>query len=401
MARLTSVRVATGAVGAVAALALAGCGGGAQASGPTWVPAPSFQGEGDQPSAAPNIPGAAPSGGSTPSRASTTPNPSDDPAVVATRLRAPDAIVIMPDGSALVGERGGRIVSVQPQPHQPVRTVRTLTGLDSTGDGGLLDLALSPTYAQDNLIYAYVTTATDNRLVDFTLTGPVTPVLTGIPKGAAGNTGRIAVNADGTLSIGTSDAGRPALAASRTSLAGKVLRLSDIGSPATGNPYPGSAVFAGGLAGVAGLCLDPRHDLLFAVQPKGLGGQAAVDVVRAGADYGWPNPSASSVKPVATLPAALATPGGCAVQADALYVTSLDGKSLLAASLTVSGSSVKLGSFASYLPGRYGRLQTVVAAPDGALWLTTANRSGNGRPIADDERVLRIQAPAGGGSYPG
>jgi glucose/arabinose dehydrogenase len=363
------------------------------------VPAPSFQGEGDEPSAAPNVPAPASPSPTTPGR--TTQSSADDPAVVATKLRAPDAIVIMPDGSALVGERTGRIVSVQPQPHQPVRTVRTLTGLDTSGDGGLLDLALSPNYAQDNLVFAYITTPTDNRLVDFTLTGPVTPVLTGIPKGASGNTGRIAVNADATLSVGTSDAGRSSLAPSRSSLAGKVLRLSDIGAPATGNPYPGSAVFASGLSGVAGLCLDSAHDVLFAVQPTGLGGKSTVVAVRPGADYGWPTPSASTAKPVATLPAPFATPGGCAVQADALYVTSLDGKALLAASLTVSGSSVKLGSFTSYLPGRYGRLQTVVAAPDGALWLTTANRSGNGKPIQDDERVLRIQAPAGGGSYPG
>jgi glucose/arabinose dehydrogenase len=334
------------------------------------------------------------------SRGSATPS-ADDPAVVATKLHAPDAIVIMPDGSALVGERGGRIVSVQPQPHQPVRTVRTVTGLDTAGDGGLLDLALSPHYAQDNLIFAYVTTATDNRLVDFTLSGPVTPVLTGIPKGTGGNAGRIVVNADGTVSVGTSDAGRPSLAPSRASLAGKVLRLSEIGAPASGNPYPGSAVFASGLSGVAGLCLDAQHDVLFAVQPKGVGGKATVVWVRAGADYGWPAPTASTVAPVATLPAALATPGGCAVQADAIYVTSLDGKTLLGAPLTVSGSTVKIGTFASYLPGRYGRLQTVVAAPDGALWLSTANRAGNGKPIADDERILRIQAPGGGGSYPG
>ena len=41
--------------------------------------------------------------------------------------------------------------------------MRTVPGLDPSGDGGLLDLALSPTYLEDGLIYAYVTTATDNR----------------------------------------------------------------------------------------------------------------------------------------------------------------------------------------------------------------------------------------------
>jgi glucose/arabinose dehydrogenase len=401
MFRGARARAAAVLATAAAALAVAACSSGAQASGPTWVPAPSFQGEGDQQSAAPNVPAPAGPSPSASGSASTSPGSTDDPAVVATKLHAPDAIVIMPDGSALVGERTGRIVSVQPKPNQPVRTVRTLTGLDTAGDGGLLDLTLSPNYAQDNLVFAYITTPIDSRLVDFTLTGPVTPVLTGIPKGASGNTGRIVVNADGTLSVGTSDAGQPSLAPSRSSLAGKVLRLSDIGGPATGNPYPGSAVFASGLSGVAGLCLDSAHDVLFAVQPSGVGGKSTVVAVHPGADYGWPTPSASTPKPLATLPTAFATPGGCAVQADALYVTSLDGKALLAAPLTVSGSSVKFGSFTTYLPNRYGRLQTVVAAPDGALWLTTANRAGNGKPIPDDERVLRIQAPAGGSSYPG
>ena len=101
---------------------------------------------------------------------------------MATGLTDPLGIAVLPDGTALVGQRNGAILQVQPIAGQPVATVRTISGLDSSGDGGLLDLALSPAYAQDHLIYAYVTTATDNRVVDFTLTGPVTPVFTGIPK---------------------------------------------------------------------------------------------------------------------------------------------------------------------------------------------------------------------------
>src|SRR5206468_10003819 len=113
-----------------------------------------------------------PSGGLPPSG-----KPKQDPLVVATKLTAPVGLTLLTDGTALVGERTtGRIVRVQPRAGQPVPTVRTLTGLDTSGDGGLLDLALSPTYAEDGLIYAYVTTRTDNRVVEFTLTGPVTPV---------------------------------------------------------------------------------------------------------------------------------------------------------------------------------------------------------------------------------
>jgi hypothetical protein len=45
------------------------------------------------------------------------------------------------------------------------------------------------------------------------------------------------------------------------------------------------------------------------------------------------------------------------------------------------------------LTGTYGRLRTVVAAPDGALWLTTANRDGRGTPVPADDRVIRIEPP--------
>ena len=83
-----------------------------------------------------------------------------DPAVVAKHLTTPVGITIMPDNTALVGERTtGRIVRVQPQPDRPVRTVRVLHGLSTAGGGGLLDLAVSPNYREDNLIFAYVTTA--------------------------------------------------------------------------------------------------------------------------------------------------------------------------------------------------------------------------------------------------
>jgi sugar lactone lactonase YvrE len=52
------------------------------------------------------------------------------------------------------------------------------------------------------------------------------------------------------------------------------------------------------------------------------------------------------------------------------------------------------------LHNRYGRLRTVVAAPDGALWLTTSNKDGKGKPGPADERVLRIVPSGGGGNNP-
>ena len=350
------------------------------------IPTPSLNGGG---SGSTN-PSGSPSGSG-----SSTPGP--DPLVVATKLTTPTGIALLPDNSALVGERTtGRIVRVQSTAGKPVPTVRTLTGLSTAGGGGLLDLAVSPDYAEDNLIYAYLTTGTDNRVVDFTLTGPITPVVTGIPRGTSDNAGRIAFGSDGDLYISTGDAGKPALAASASSLAGKVLRVSDIGEPARGNPSSRSPVLASGFRDGAGLCPSTSSPNVFQVEQRGTAAPV-VNVVTAGGTYGWPTATAATKKPVATVPAAFGGPGGCAVQGGRLWVTSADGRSLVSGGL-VDSAAPRVGQFSAVLTNTYGRLLNVFPAPDGALWITTTNRDGKGKPVAADERVIRYPPQSVGGA---
>jgi glucose/arabinose dehydrogenase len=396
------VRLRLAAALAAAGL-LAACSVGADATtAPTWVPKPDFSGEGG-----PLTPGPSPGGpsgnGTGPNGAPTSPGspgPSTsgpDPAVVATRLTAPTGLTVLPDGTALVGERTtGRIVQVEPLPGQPVRAIRTLTGIDASGDGGLLDLTLSPTYDEDGLIYAYLTTATDNRVVAFTINGPPTPILTGIPKGRTGNTGRLLFDEDGTLYVGTGDAGLPALAADPTSLAGKVLRVTAIGAPAAGNPSPASTVYTRGHQVVDGLCLSATGQVL-EVEPGPNNAATEVNILRAGADYGYPTAGAAARSPDARLPDGRTGVGGCAIIGVQLYVTSRDATSLLVANVTTRAGTTAISDFQTVLSGLYGRLLTVVAAPDGALWLTTSNKDGHGHPIATDERVLRITPSSAAG----
>src|SRR5207245_8519617 len=193
----------------------------------TWVPQPDFQGNNEPqpqvpnpgnecPAPNPSAPGTGvplptpsqPGGNASPGAPMPAPSdPITDPAVVATKLNQPTGIVVLPDGTALVGERTtGRILRVQPRPGQPVQLVQTLAGVDGSGDGGLLDLAVSRTFTEDGLIYAYLTTATDNRVVHFALNSAPSSVITGIPKGRTGNIGRIAFDATGALLTGTGDA---------------------------------------------------------------------------------------------------------------------------------------------------------------------------------------------------
>jgi glucose/arabinose dehydrogenase len=384
---------------AVAALLFAACGSDAGSGGPTWKPKPSFNGEGNPPDN--QQPGNQPDPGSPSSSgsSSTAPKSTADPNVVATNLTAPTGVAILPDNTALVGERTtGRIVRVRPQPKRPVQVVRTIPHLSTAGGGGLLDLAISPNYGEDNLIFAYITTAIDNRVVAFTLKGAITTVLKGIPRGTTDNTGRLSFLPDGTLLVGTGDAGHPTAAVNPKSLAGKVLRVTDIGTAAPSNPTPGSRVYASGFRQSDGLCPDPDSKAEF--QTEALGATEVADPINAlvaGATYGWPTAQASDAQPLVKLPETSRSPGGCAVLDHVLYATSLDGKVLLSATIkTAASGKTTLGAFAPMLRNKYGRLRTVVAAADGALWLTTSNRDGNGKPVKADERVLRI-VPSGGG----
>ena len=382
-------------VAVLALLLLSGCSAAADAlrPDPTWVPQP----EGPQPA---DLPGrTSPQSARAAGRARSTRQPGrrlrGRPDVVATGLTLPWGLAVLPDGTALVGERtSGRLLIVQPQ-RAPARPVMTIPGLDATGDGGLLGLALSPSFGTDGLVYAYVTTKTDNRVVRFALRGAVTPVLTGIPKGRTGNGGRIAFGADGFLYIGTGDTGKPALPADGSSLAGKVLRITAFGRPAPDNPDPASPVYSLGHGQIAGLCLSGANQVYTTEPARSLD---EINRVEPGRDYGFPgNARVGAAEPDRTMPAATAGVGGCAVIERGLFVASSTGQRLYALPLDESGHP---GVPADYLNGAYGRLRTVVAGADGALWLTTSNKDGAGKPTPQDDRVIRILPPAGSTNSP-
>jgi glucose/arabinose dehydrogenase len=383
-------------VAVLALLLLTSCSAAADAlrPDPTWVPQPEGPPPADLPQ--PDQTGSAPAPGRPGQPGGPEAGTADDPNVVATGLTLPWGLAVLPDGTALVGERTtGRLLIVQPQ-RAPVQPVRTIPGVDATGDGGLLGLALSPNYGTDGLVYAYITTKTDNRVVRFALRGAITPVLTGIPKGKVGNGGRISFGTDRMLYVGTGDAGRPALAANRRSLAGKVLRVDTFGRPDPKNPDPDSPVYSIGHGRLAGMCLN-GVDQVFTTEPDGAG-QDEVNRVEEGRDYGWPGGTrAGAAAPDREIPAPTGGLSGCAVIERGLFIASTTGKRMYALPLDGSGG---VGTANPFLAGAYGRLRTVVGAPDGALWLTTSNKEAAGKPTPQDDRVIRIMPPTGSTNSP-
>ena len=107
-------------------------------------------------------------------------------ATLATGLAVPWGIAFLPDGAAVVTERDStRVLRVDPSGE--VDEIGAIGEAAPEGEGGLLGVAVSPTYASDALLYFYLTTAEDNRVVRATYDpaaglGATEVVLDGIPQ---------------------------------------------------------------------------------------------------------------------------------------------------------------------------------------------------------------------------
>jgi glucose/arabinose dehydrogenase len=310
---------------------------------------------------------------------------------LATGLSVPWGVAFLPGGDALVSERTtGRIVRVSPGGRK--RVVMRIPGVDTgAGEGGLLGLAVSPSYGSDRLVYAYFTSNTDNRIVRFRLGGRVRPILTGIRREFNHNGGRIAFGPDGKLYAGVGDAVDSDLSQNRRSLNGKILRMNPNGSVPAGNPFGDSLVWSLGHRNVQGLAWDSRGRLW--ATEFGQDTFDEVNLIRPGRNYGWPEVEGRGstgggrfTNPAVTWRTSEASPSGVAIRGRTLYVGALRGEAVLRVRLRGERAS-KRGSL---LGGRYGRIRTVVRAPDGSLWVTTSNRDGRGDPRRGDDRIVRL-----------
>lgn len=317
--------------------------------------------------------------------------------VIASDLDVPWGLALLDDGRLLVGERDtAEVYAVTPG--QPPRLVTTVPGVEPGGEGGLLGVAVAEGHAGASF-YAYATTATDNRVLKVDPTASTedgraltTVLIDGIPKAGNHNGGRIAFGPDGYLYVSTGDASEGDSAQDPQSLAGKILRITPDGDPAPGNPDPDSPVWSLGHRNVQGLGWDGQGRLW--ASEFGSGDWDELNLIERGGNYGWPQVEGMGgapefIDPVAVWPTSEASPSGLAVTDDAIYMAALRGQSLWRIPLQDSGA----GEPERLLDGVYGRLRSVVAGPDGELWVLT-NNTFRGEPADDDDRLLLIDDPS-------
>jgi glucose/arabinose dehydrogenase len=312
--------------------------------------------------------------------------------VLARELEIPWGVAFLPSGNALVSERHGMVHRVH---RKGGRTrIGRVNNVSARGEGGLLGLAVSPTFRTDRWLYAYITTDDDNRVVRMRYVDgrlrDQRPVLTGIPKGNIHNGGRLAFHPNGLLFVSTGDTDSGNLAQNKSSLAGKILRITRDGDVPEGNPF-GNPVFSFGHRNVQGLAFDWRGRLW--ATELGQSTRDELNRIVKGGNYGWPEVEGGDGAggqyrdPFVTWqPTYRCSPSGLAIRKGYAWVGALAGEALFRVDISREGKRTKRRFFHE----KFGRIRTVQEAPDGSLWITTSNA---GRPTAAprDDKVIRIR----------
>ena len=220
--------------------------------------------------------------------------------VVTKGLSHPWAIAFLPDGGMLVTERPGRLRIVR----DGVLEQPAITGVPpvrTDGNGGLMDVALHPHFADNHLVYLTYTKPAGGgrgapalargRLEAGALTDVRDLLVTEAYEGNSGLNGRVAFGRDGKVYMSTG--GRVAtVSQDPMSLRGKVLRVNDDGSVPDDNPFvsqPGHRpeIYTFGHRNTLGLILHPESGELWQHE-NGPNGGDEINIVLPGRNYGWP-----------------------------------------------------------------------------------------------------------------
>lgn len=324
-------------------------------------------------------------------------NGDESPTTVAQNLDTPWGIAFLPNGDMLVTERPGRVRLISPSSGLDPNPVVEISSAQEIGEGGLLGIVVHPDFSKNNYIYLYYTYEasgdnTLNRVVRVTYKNNKLEseqvIVDKIPGASNHNGGRIKFGPDGNLYIGTGDAQEPSLAQNKDSLAGKILRVTDSGKPASGNPF-GTLVYSYGHRNVQGLAWD-SGGRLWATE-HGSSTLDEVNLVEPGKNYGWPTIQGNQTRngmqtPIINSGDNTWAPAGAAVSGSSVFFTGLRGNALYEAK--IQGGS--LTDLQEHFKNEYGRLRDVVLGPDDMLYVATSNNDGRGVPRRGDDKIIKI-----------
>jgi glucose/arabinose dehydrogenase len=317
-----------------------------------------------------------------------TTTPPEGITTIAESLTAPWSMAFYGDIALVSSRDTGEILEIGET--GTTKVVGVIDEVEHRSEGGLLGLAVD-----EDRLYAYYTTQSDNRISRFTLEGQAgnlslgvaETVIEGLPRAATHNGGRIAFGPDGYLYATVGDAGVPSAAQDRQRLEGKILRMTAEGDVPNDNPFSGSVVYSYGHRNPQGIAW--AEDGTMYASEFGQNTWDELNVIEAGANYGWPEVEGREgrdgfVDPVQQWATSEASPSGIAYAEGRLYIANLRGAVLR----VVPTDSINTSR--EYYRGEYGRIRDVVTAPDGTVWFVTNNTDGRGSPIEGDDRIISV-----------
>ena len=221
---------------------------------------------------------------------------------IARGLAHPWALAFLPDGSLLVTERAGRLRRI-PTDGNVSAPLTGVPAVFAEGQGGLLDVALSPHFANDRRVYLSYAEPGENGSAG-TAVAYATLGSTGLsdvkviyqqqPKLVGPNHfgSRLAFDGQGHLFISQGERNDRPTAQKLDMLQGKLVRLDLEGKVPHGNPFAGQAgarpeIWSYGHRNMQGLAFDPRTGKLWQSEHGPRGGDE-INLPQPGRNYGWP-----------------------------------------------------------------------------------------------------------------
>ncbi|MDE2968731.1 MAG: PQQ-dependent sugar dehydrogenase [Chloroflexota bacterium] len=346
---------------------------------------------------------------------STVPSSGYEVETVVQGLRVPWDIAFAPDGRMFVTERPGAIRVVR----DGVLQDEPFAVLDvwAQSEAGLMGIALHPDFAANGHLYVCYTYIHEqrgptNRVARLTDADGVgtdhTVVFDGIPGARNHNGCRIRFGPDDKLYVTMGDAQNGDLAQDPASPAGKILRLNPDGTVPDDNPIEGNPLFTLGHRNPQGIDWHPDTGDPF-ITEHGPSDNDEINVLVAGANYGWPEVRGIAEDPAYVDPIKKYTPtlalAGAAFYTggplplhwtNSFFFTTLKDRHVRRLSLAEGpdGAWTVVGE-EKLIEDEFGRLRAIVQGPDGYLYVTTSNRDGRGSPARFDDKVLRIVPAAG------
>lgn len=321
--------------------------------------------------------------------------------VVAQDLRTPWAIDFK--GEVLyISERPGSIVMVE-NGQASRQQVSLKKKLYQEGEAGFLGFALHPEDHGETKAFSYYTYEEDGeifgRVVTLILGESVWEetalLLDRIPGAIFHNGGRLAIGPDGMLYVTTGDARQDKLSQDKSSLAGKILRMTLTGEVPDDNPIPGSYIYSYGHRNPQGLAWT-QDGVLYSSEhgPSGSpGGHDELNRILPGTNYGWPliigDEEKDGMQPPLyhTGDVALAPSGMTADSSGRLLVATLLGQRIIR--YTPDSGSDSGQSQVEVLLQNLGRIRDI-RLHQGSFLFITNNTDGRGTPQAGDDKLYRM-----------